>query len=91
VQNLFTHARVSVAGEDFTYNEALKPGGLFSAVAVSIATILGGAAVVIPPLRFLLRKVVPKPGSGESVCSIMNCIRLILAAPLTITLPDTIM
>lgn len=78
--NLSTYACVSIAGEDFTYNEALKPGGLFSAVAVSVATILGGAALVVPPLRFLLRKVVPKPGSGESVCSIMSCIRLILAA-----------
>lgn len=68
---------MSIAGEDFTYNEALKPGGLFSAVAVSVATILGGAALVVPPLRFLLRKVVPKPGSG---CSTMSCIRLILAA-----------
>ncbi|DBB16225.1 TPA: hypothetical protein ACH3X3_014551 [Trebouxia sp. C0006] len=56
----------SAYGEDFTYNEALKPGGLFSAVAVSVATILGGAALVVPPLRFLLRKVVPKPGSGPS-------------------------
>ena len=90
VQNLFTYARVSIAGEDFTYNEAFKPGGLFSAMAVSVATILGGAAIVIPPLRFLLRKVVPKPGSGESVCSIMNCIWLILAAHLTLTLPGTI-
>ncbi|DBA76546.1 TPA: hypothetical protein ACH3X2_008602 [Trebouxia sp. C0005] len=56
----------SAYGEDFTYNEACKPGGLVSAVAVSVATILGGAAVLIPPLRFLLRKVVPKPGSGPS-------------------------
>lgn len=79
-QNLFTYTRVSTAGEDFTYNEALKPGGLFNAVAVSVATILGGAALVVPPLRFLLRKVVPKPGSGESVCSSTSCIRLILAA-----------
>ena len=90
MQNLFTYAGVS-AGEDFTYNEAFKPGGLLSAVVVSVATILGGAAVVIPPLRFLLRKVVPKPGSGESVGSIMICIRLILAAPVTVTLPDAIM
>ncbi len=80
MQNLSTHAGVSIAGEYFTYNEALKPGGLFSAVAVSVATILGGAALVIPPLRFLLRKVVPKPGSGESVSSNRSCIRLILAA-----------
>ncbi len=78
--NLSTYACVSIAGEDFTYNEALKPGGLFSAVAVSVATILGGAALVVPPLRFLLRKVVPKPGSGESFCATMSCIRLILAA-----------
>ncbi len=91
VQYLFAYAHASVAGKDFTHNEAFKPGGLFSAVAISVATILGGAAVVIPPLRFLLRKVVPKPGSGQSVCSIMRCIRLILAAHPTISLPDTIM
>ena len=79
---------MSIAGEDFTYNEACKPGGLVSAVAVSVATILGGAAVLIPPLRFLLRKVVPKPGSGESVSSIVD---LHQAARLALTLPDTIM
>ena len=34
------------------------------AVLVSLATGLAGAAALIPPLRFLIRKVVPKPGQG---------------------------
>lgn len=55
----------NVAGEEFTYNEAFKPGGFLNAVALSVATLLGGAAIVVPPLRFLLRKVIPKPGEGE--------------------------
>ena len=59
---------VHVAGENFKYSEAFKPGGLFSAVGVSFATLLFGAAALIPPLRFLMRKVVPKPGEGGFPC-----------------------
>ena len=56
------------SGSSFSYNEALKPGGLLAAVLVSLATGLAGAAAVIAPLRFLIRKVVPKPGQGTSIC-----------------------
>ena len=59
------HPVLNDAGEEFTYNEAFKPGGFLNAVALSVATLLGGAALVVPPLRFLLRKVIPKPGEGE--------------------------
>ena len=34
------------------------------AVLVSLATGLAGAAALVAPLRFLIRKVVPKPGQG---------------------------
>jgi len=66
-------AWVLAAGKDFAYNEALKPGGLVNAVAVSLATVLGGAAVLIPPLRFLIRKIVPKPGEGDVNLLRVNC------------------
>lgn len=52
------------SGDNFSYSEALKPGGFVGAVLVSLATGLAGAAALVPPLRFLIRKVVPKPGQG---------------------------
>lgn len=36
------------------------------AVMVSLATGLAGAAALVPPLRFLIRKVLPKPGQGDN-------------------------
>ena len=35
------------------------------ALLVSLATGLAGAAALVPPLRFLIRKIVPKPGQGN--------------------------
>ncbi|KAL3152250.1 hypothetical protein ABBQ32_001329 [Trebouxia sp. C0010 RCD-2024] len=56
----------SLYGENFKYNEALKAGSFIGAAFVSLATGLGAAAALVPPLRFLIRKVVPKPGQGPS-------------------------
>ena len=63
----YAHSLLPDIGENFQYNEALKPGGLVSAVAVTAGTLLAGVAAVIPPLRYLIRKLVPKPGQGDSL------------------------
>lgn len=55
---------LGTAGEGFRYNEALKSGSFIGAALVSLATGLAGAAALVPPLRFLIRKVVPRPGQG---------------------------
>lgn len=54
------------------YNEALKAGSFLGAAFVSLATGLVGAAALVPPLRFLMRKVVPKPGQGTHNCNMHN-------------------
>ncbi len=57
-------------GRDFVYNEAMPTGkgvgGMLAAAAVTAATsaLLVGAGV--PPLRALLQRVLPQPGTGPS-------------------------
>ena len=44
------------SSENLTYNEALRQGGLLSAKGVTAADAFAGVLAVVPPLRFLLRK-----------------------------------
>lgn len=57
-------------GQDFVYDEAVMTGGGFKGRmrATTAAAGLGGFMVAagIPPTRWLLEKVVPKPGEGPS-------------------------
>ena len=57
-------------GRDFRYDEAVLTGsgplGLAAAAALSGGTFLGQAAAAFGPTRALLKRVVPKPGTGPS-------------------------
>ena len=57
-------------GEDFVYDEAMMTGGGFKGRlrATTAAVGLGGFMVAagVPPTRWLLEKVVPKPGEGPT-------------------------
>lgn len=44
----------------------MSAGGLVSALALTSLMGVFAAAVVIPPLRFLLKKVLPAPGQGRT-------------------------
>ena len=45
----------------------MSAGGLVSALALTSLMGVFAAAIVIPPLRFLLKKVLPAPGQGRTL------------------------
>ena len=55
---------VAHVGESFSYKEAASAGGLLGAVALTSVMGALAAVLIVPPLRYFLKKVIPQPGSG---------------------------
>ncbi|KAJ7198493.1 Saccharopine dehydrogenase-domain-containing protein [Mycena pura] len=59
-------------GPTFTYDEFLVTGGPLRAVLITLAMAIGFGSFMISPIRWLLRKVLPKPGEGPSESTMTN-------------------
>ncbi len=53
-------------GQNFTYRGYMQTRGVVFAYALLAAIAISGLALVIPPVRWLLRRIVTQPGSGAS-------------------------
>ncbi|KAJ6631388.1 Saccharopine dehydrogenase-domain-containing protein [Mycena sp. CBHHK59/15] len=53
-------------GPAFTYDEFMVTGGAVSALVVTFGLVVSFGCMMISPLRWLLKKVLPQPGEGPS-------------------------
>jgi len=53
-------------GPSFKYDEFLETPSTFRAVLLTIGMVLGVGSIMLPPLRWILQKLLPSPGQGPS-------------------------
>ncbi|KAJ7799990.1 Saccharopine dehydrogenase-domain-containing protein [Mycena olivaceomarginata] len=53
-------------GPAFKYDEFIVTGGAVRAVLLTLAMAIGAGVMMVTPLRWLIKKVLPKPGEGPS-------------------------
>ncbi|KAI0821295.1 Saccharopine dehydrogenase-domain-containing protein [Irpex lacteus] len=65
-ENPSQETQLRTYGPEFTYDEFMVTRNKFSAIVLSLSVALGFAAMLIPPIRWLVKKLMPAPGEGPS-------------------------